>query len=237
MVVSDAVIAANLRAVRDRIAESAQRTGRDVRAIRLIAISKTHPPECVAAAVAAGQAEFGENTTQEALPKIAQFHDQALTWHFVGYVQSNKARFLPGNFLWLHSLDHRAMAVRLARFAHEYHATINALIEINITHDPRRHGVAPEALFSLLDELLRENLMPGLALRGLMAMAPYPAAESEVRAAFARVRELRDQCCVRYALPGFTELSMGMSGDYVQAIEEGATMVRIGSAIFGARTA
>jgi pyridoxal phosphate enzyme (YggS family) len=229
-----AMIAANLARARQTIADTAAGCGRRADEVRLIAVSKTHSAEAIAAAMAAGQRVFGENTAQEALPKIARFPDQGLEWHFIGHLQSNKAKFIPGNFSWLHSLDSLKLAERLARFARDRQTTLNLLIEVNITRDPARHGVAPEAVARLLDDLLRADLA-GLRLRGLMAIGPYPASPAEQHAAFAAVRDLRDACRGRFALPDFTELSMGMSGDYRAAIAEGATLIRIGSAIFGAR--
>jgi hypothetical protein len=225
-------IAANLEHVRTRIAAAAAQAGRAADDITLIAVSKTHPAQAVAAARRAGQLVFGESTTREALPKIAALHAPDLAWHFVGHLQSNKARFIPGNFQWLHSLHSVTLAQRLARQAPQ--AALNALIEVNITGDAAKHGIAPAELPVLVDALLKENL-PALALRGLMTIGPHPASETESREAFACLRALRDDCVARFALPDFTELSMGMSGDYEAAIKEGATMLRIGSAIFGKR--
>jgi len=229
-----ALIAANLERLRHRIAETAEHAGRRPEDVKLIAVSKTQPPEAVAAAIAAGQRLFGENTVQDALTKIPQFAGQGLEWHFLGHLQSNKARFIPGNFAWVHSLDSVKLAQRLARLAQEQNTTVNTLIEVNITRDPAKHGVAPEDIVALLEQLRNENLA-GIRLRGLMAIGPHPATESERRASFAALRELRDGCAQRIALPGFTELSMGMSGDFIEAIQEGATLVRIGTAIFGER--
>ena len=227
-------IAANLERLRARIAEAMQRAGRRPEDVQLIAVSKNQPAEAVAAAVAAGQRAFGENTVQDALTKIPGFAGQGLDWHFIGHLQSNKAKLVPGNFAWVHSLDSLSLAQRLARLAREQNTTVNALIEVNITRDPSKHGVAPEDMATLLDELLKTNLT-GIHLRGLMAIGPHPATESERRASFAALRELRDECAQHFALPGFTELSMGMSGDFVEAIAEGSTMVRLGTAIFGPR--
>ena len=230
----DALIAANLERLRNLIAETALRADRRPQDVKLIAVSKTQPPEAVAAAVAAGQRLFGENTVQDALTKIPHFAGQGLEWHFIGHLQSNKARFIPGNFAWVHSLASEKLASRLARLAREQNTTINTLIEVNISRDPAKHGVAPEDAMMLLDQLLKANLA-GIQLRGLMAIGPHPATESERRASFAALRTLRDDCAQRFALPGFTELSMGMSDDFIEAIQEGATLVRIGTAIFGER--
>lgn len=231
---TDIAIAHRLEQVRADIADTARQAGRRAVDIRLIAVSKTLPAAYVSAAVQAGQRDFGENTLQDALTKIPALADQHLTWHFIGHLQSNKAKLIPGNFAWLHSLDSASLAQRLSRKVPETGALLQTLIEVNITRDTNKHGVLAEALFPLLDELLRVPL-PGIALRGLMAIGPHPASDAELRHAFAAVRKLRDDAAQRYSLPGFTELSMGMSGDYAAAIKEGSTVVRIGSAIFGTR--
>lgn len=228
-------IASKLAALRARIADLARAAGREPGSVRLIAVSKTHPVESLRAALEAGQRDFGENTVQEALPKIAALAGNSVEWHFIGHLQSNKAKFVPGRFAWLHSLDSAKLAARLSRTAQEAGARLNALIEVNVTRDPAKHGVAPEALPALLEQLLRDDT-PGLALRGLMTIGPYEAGEAETRRCFSRLRELRDESRERFGLPAFTELSMGMSGDYAEAIAEGATMVRLGTAVFGKRT-
>ncbi len=225
-------IALNLARVRQDIADTASRAGRDSADITLIAVSKTQPPAAIAAALAAGQQAFGENTVQDALTKAPLFPQAQ--WHFIGHLQSNKAKHIPGQFAWLHTLDSLALAQRLSRLMPPDSTPLNVLIEVNVTQDPRKHGVLPDALLPLLETLLEADLR-GLALRGLMTIGPYPASDAQVRAAFARLRALRDAARAQCALPDFTELSMGMSTDYVQAIHEGATMLRIGSAIFGSR--
>ncbi len=225
-------IALNLARVRQDIADAASRAGRDSTDITLIAVSKTQPPAAIAAALAAGQQAFGENTVQDALTKAPLFPQAQ--WHFIGHLQSNKAKHIPGQFAWLHTLDSLALAQRLSRLMPPDSTPLNVLIEVNVTQDPRKHGVLPDALLPLIETLL-EAALRGLALRGLMTIGPYPASDVQVRAAFARLRALRDAACAQFALPDFTELSMGMSTDYVQAIHEGATMLRIGSAIFGSR--
>jgi pyridoxal phosphate enzyme (YggS family) len=227
-------ITANLERLRTAISDAAQRAGRHPRDVKLIAISKTQPVEAVAAAIAAGQHAFGESTVQDALTKIPHFTGQALEWHFVGHLQSNKARFIPGNFAWVHSLASVKLAQRLARQAQEHETAINTLIEVNISRDPAKHGLAPEDVAPRLEELLKANLA-GIQLRGLMAIGPHPATESERCASFAALRKLREECVQRFGLTDFTELSMGMSGDFVEAILEGSTMVRVGTALFGAR--
>lgn len=227
-------IASHLFRVRRSIDAAAKLAGRNPDEIRLIAISKTHSHEAVAAAISAGQKYFGESTTQEALPKISHLANPSITWHFVGHLQTNKAKFIPGNFSWLHSLDNPALARKLSRLAQDRSAILNILIEVNIGRDPKKHGVAPEALIDFIEQLKNEKL-PALSLRGLMTIGPHAAPITEIRRCFAKLRELRDECRQRLDLTDFTELSMGMSGDYVEAIQEGSTMVRIGTAIFGER--
>ena len=227
-----ATVARNLAQVRAEIAAAARTAGRKPEDIRLIAVSKTHPPEAVAAAIAAGQVDFGENTVQEALTKIPLY--KSVTWHMIGHLQSNKAKSIPGHFGWVHSLDSLKLAQRLSRLAQEKGVVLDTLFEVNVTRDPAKHGLPPEELAPVLDALLKEG-HPGLRLRGLMTIGPYPATEADSRACFARLRAMRDDCRKRFGLKDFTELSMGMSGDYAAAVKEGSTMVRIGTAIFGER--
>ncbi|MDA8363647.1 MAG: YggS family pyridoxal phosphate-dependent enzyme [Gammaproteobacteria bacterium] len=225
-------IPGNLERAREAVAAAARAAGRNSDEVVLVAVSKRQPAELIAAAAAAGQRHFGESTTQEALPKIEQFRTAGLVWHFIGHLQSNKARFVPDNFAWLHSLDSLDLARRLSRQAQG--GSLDTLIEVNVTRDPVRHGLAREAVLPFVEQLAQAAL-PGIRLRGLMAIGPHPATEPQLRAAFAAVRALRDDCRQRLGLSGFTELSMGMSADFVPAIAEGATMVRLGTAIFGAR--
>ncbi|MHB8533993.1 MAG: YggS family pyridoxal phosphate-dependent enzyme [Sulfuricaulis sp.] len=231
---TSSAIASNLFRVRQSIDETAKLAGRNPREIHLVAVSKNHSHEAVAAAFAAGQKEFGESTTQEAVPKISHLANKSISWHFIGHLQTNKVKFIPANFSWLHSLDNLNLARKLSRHAREKSANINILIEVNVNRDPAKHGVAPDMLMDFMEKMLKENL-PALSLRGLMTVGPHAAPEKEIRRCFAALRELRDACGQRLALPGFTELSMGMSDDYVPAIKEGATMLRIGTALFGKR--
>ena len=224
----------NLERLHAQISQAAQRAGRREQEIKLIAVSKHQAASAIAAAVAAGQRTFGENTSQEALTKIPQFAGQGLEWHFIGHLQSNKAKLIPGNFACMHSLDGVQLAQRLARIADERRTTLDIFLEVNITRDPAKHGVLAEQVAPLLDKLLKENLA-NLKLRGLMTIGPHPATETERRTAFAALRQLRDHCRQQYSLPYFTELSMGMSGDFAEAIAEGSTLLRIGTAIFGDR--
>jgi len=221
--------------LKQEIADLARAAGRAPDSVRLIAASKTHSPEALEPLIQAGLTDFGENTAQEALPKIDQLRARHLTWHFIGHLQSNKAKNIPGNFAWLHSLDSLALATRLERLAAESNTPLKALIEINVTHDPRKHGVAPDELDRLLDSLLRAELRH-VAMRGLMTIGPHAAASEEKRKCFSELRLLGETARRKHDLPNFDQLSMGMTDDYAEAIAEGATMVRIGTGIFGTRT-
>ncbi|MEK7717974.1 MAG: YggS family pyridoxal phosphate-dependent enzyme, partial [Pseudomonadota bacterium] len=165
-------IASNLFRVKQSIAEAASVAKRNPDEIRLIAVTKTHSHEAVAAAIEAGHQDFGESTTQEALAKISRLANPSITWHFIGHLQTNKAKFIPGNFSWLHSLDNIDLARKLSRRARELSANLNILIEVNVTRDPKKHGIAPDALPDFIEQLLKENL-PALSLRGLMTIGPH----------------------------------------------------------------
>ena len=196
----------------------------------LIAVSKTHPAEMVRAAAAAGQRNFGENYVQEALAKIAALSDLPLAWHFIGPIQSNKTRAIAEAFHWVHSVDREKIAVRLSEARPAHLPPLNVCIEVNVSGEASKSGVAPEALAALAK---RVSLLPRLSLRGLMAI-PEPTPDAELqRRCFRALRELKD------ALVGeglaLDTLSMGMSADLETAIAEGATMVRVGTAIFGER--
>jgi pyridoxal phosphate enzyme (YggS family) len=227
-------IAANLARVRAQIADAARDAGRHVDDITLIAVSKTYPVDAIDAALAVDQFVFGESTTQEALTKIPHFASRNVEWHFIGHLQSNKVKFSPGNFGWFHSLHSLALAQRLSRIAHERQVRIQVLIEVNAARDPRKHGVMPEQVEPLI-ELLSKQDLPGIALRGVMGIGPHPGDAANTRKIFALLREVRDKIIQNFELQGFTELSMGMSGDYVDAVREGSTMLRIGTEIFGER--
>ncbi len=227
-------IAHNLRVVRRAINDAAVHAGRNPLDVRLIAVSKTVPRGTVEAAVRAGQTDFGENTVQEALSKFPSLHDLGLTGHFIGYLQTNKAKFIPGHFSWVHSIDRLPLAQKLSRACEGTDARLDTLVQVNVTRDPNKRGVAPESTFELIEQLMAANLTH-ISLRGLMTLGPYHGDERILHDCFARLRALREECAQRFALPEFTELSMGMTDDFPIAIAEGATMVRIGTAIFGER--
>ena len=226
----------NLGAIRERMRVAAEQSGRLVDDIRLIAISKYMPPEYVRSAMSAGQHRFGENTVQDALTKQALIDDPDNEWHFVGHLQSNKAKMIPGNFDWLHTLDSIKLATRLSESMLKSAGVLNALLQVNIASDRDKFGLPADAVFPFIDKLLNARL-DGIRLRGLMTIGRRDATLNERRADFSDLRDLRDRCATQFDLTGFSELSMGMSGDFEAAIAEGATLIRVGSALFGPRPA
>jgi PLP dependent protein len=228
-------IAANLTDVRQLIREIALRAGRGPTDVELIAVSKTRTQAEVLQAVAAGQRSFGENTVQDAMSKIPAVLQPGVRWHFIGHLQSKKASRIPGNFHWLHTLDSLKLARRLSSAMLESGVpdSLECLLQVNVASEATKSGLHPMAVRPLLDELLTLAL-PGLNWRGLMTIG-VQADETQTRQAFSQLRELQQRCRDEFALPAFDQLSMGMSDDYAIAIEEGSTMVRVGTAIFGQR--
>ncbi|MCP5166022.1 MAG: YggS family pyridoxal phosphate-dependent enzyme [Pseudomonadales bacterium] len=220
----------NIAKLLQRLRLEAQKSQRISEDIQLLAVSKSQPVEAVRAAFRCGLRQFGESYLQEALAKIAALRDLPLCWHFIGPIQSNKARAIAENFAWVHSVDRVKIAQRLSRYRPAGMAPLQICLQVNISSEASKSGVLPEALPQLVREVLP---LPGLQLRGLMAI-PAPSAElAQQRAAFAQVREALQQ--LRALAPDLDTLSMGMSDDMEAAIAEGATIVRVGSAIFGAR--
>jgi len=224
-----------LQAIRERIRAACARSGRQPGEVRLIAVSKKQSLAAIRALYDAGARDFGESQVQEALPKIAQLAGSAVEWHFIGHLQSNKTREVPGRFHWVHAVDSVRLAARLsgAAAAAPVAAPLNLLLQVNVAQDPAKHGLPPEAVYAAVDELMGQAL-PGVALRGLMTIGFQDAGDDQARASFAALRDLLEGCRERFG-GGFTELSMGMSDDFETAIEEGATMVRVGTALFGSR--
>jgi pyridoxal phosphate enzyme (YggS family) len=233
-------ISRNLQSVSRRIEDAAARAGRPAGSVRLIAVSKTMPLAAVGEAIAAGQREFGENTAQDALTKILHIARPDVQWHFIGHLQSKKAKQVPGHFQWVHSLDSLRLAEKLssamqsARASNPGLADLNVLVQVNVAGDPAKHGLPAEDVEAFLEKM-QSAAYPGIALRGFMTIGYADVDVSRCRRHYARLRALRDRCAQQFGLKGFTELSMGMSGDYAAAIAEGATMVRLGTAIFGRR--
>jgi len=225
--------------VRARIAAAAKRAGRDPAEVTLVAVSKTQSAEEVAAAYAAGLRLFGENRVEEAGPKV-----QAVTrllaptpapdWHMVGHLQSRKAGDVVPWATMVHSVDSVKLALRLSRFCIAAGKELPILLEVNISGEASKYGLAPEALSALVEQAIEPPGFPGLRLEGLMTMAPIASDPELVRPVFARLRGARDDLARRYPALNWRHLSMGMTDDFEVAIEEGATMVRIGRAIFGA---
>lgn len=226
------VIAANLQAVHRGVAAAAQQAGRVPEDVALLAVSKTVAPGIVREAFAAGQRAFGENYVQEGVEKIAALADlrSQIAWHFIGPLQSNKTRLVAEHFDWVHAIDRLKIAQRLSEQRPAGMAPLQVCIQVNISNEASKSGVAPEDV----PELARAvAAMPGLRLRGLMAI-PEPASDPAAqRRPFAAMRALSQS--LRAAGLPLDTLSMGMSGDMDAAIAEGATIVRIGTAIFGAR--
>lgn len=221
-----------LIAIRARIEDAARRAGRRAGAVRLIAVSKNQPLAAVERVAGLGQRDFGESRMQEADAKIRARPD--LTWHCIGHVQSNKTAPVARAFHWVHSIDSERVYRRIAGAAHEQGREVQALLQVNVAQDPAKQGVAPDALFALVERLLSAPC-PGIRLRGLMTIGAVDATPSETRRVFAGLRALAEAGRARFGADAFGELSMGMSDDFEIAIEEGATLVRVGTALFGAR--
>jgi len=225
-------IADHCRLLRERIAAATRAAGRPEGAVQLVAVTKTVTPELVRAAWAAGLQAFGENRAQELRRKVEALHDLNISWHFIGHLQTNKVRFVVPAATLIHSLDRVELAEQIAaRVPPE--TTQSVLVQVNTTGEDTKSGVPPERLTQLLDEIAR---WPQLAVRGLMTIGPFTEDRDAVRRAFAALREAA-QRERRIARPNadLRELSMGMSGDYEIAIAEGATIIRVGTAIFGER--
>ncbi len=229
-------IRSNIDTIRERIRRAAEASGRTADDIRLVAVSKKMSAASVAAAIAAGQRCFGENTLQDAATKQVLIEDPDNEWHFIGHLQTNKARTVAADFDWLHTLDSIKLAKKLSSGWQGNGNPVKVLLQVNIAGDPDKYGLSPESAPGIIDELLRAGL-PGIDLRGLMTIGQRTATIDQRRAEFAALRELGADCARRFGERYFTELSMGMSDDYEAAISEGATIVRIGSAIFGPRMA
>lgn len=228
------MIADRVAAVRERIARAAERASRPPGDITLVAVSKTFPAESVRAAFAAGVRHFGENKVQEASAKIdalADLRSRGLKWHLIGHLQSNKGRRAASLFDVVQSVDSAALAQRLARAATESDRALRILVQVDLAGEATKSGV-PEA--ELTEVLRRMRGLDGLQVTGLMVLPPYLGPE-QVRPYFRRLRTLRDEAVKEGLLDG-DDLSMGMSHDFETAVEEGATLVRVGTAIFGART-
>jgi hypothetical protein len=226
-------VATSLAAVRERLARSVERSGRSPSSVRLVAVSKTRPAEDVRAAFEAGQTEFGENRVQEALEKIGATSDIPITWHLVGHLQSNKARRAAGGFAWIHSIGSVDLLTRVDAAAAEAGRRPELLLQVDLAGEPTKHGAPADAWLALGEAA---SACRAARVVGLMLLPPFFPDPEDARPYFRRLREIRDELETRGVAPGMLrELSMGMSHDFEIAVEEGATLVRVGTAIFGER--
>lgn len=229
-------IAANLADVRRQIAVAAQQARRAPDAVTLVAVSKTQPISAIVAAYAAGQRDFGENRLEELWPKVREAERRGLRdirWHMIGTIQSRKTGDAVGPFALIHSVDRGKIAARLSRDAVAAGRVMEVLLEVNVSGEASKHGFMPAQLLAEASELLA---LPGIRVRGLMTMAPFVDDPAAARPVFRDLRLLRDQLAAAHPAGDWRSLSMGMSNDFAVAIAEGATIVRIGTAIFGARS-
>ncbi|NJO12517.1 MAG: YggS family pyridoxal phosphate-dependent enzyme [Gammaproteobacteria bacterium] len=230
MLISPQNLAENLQSVRERLAAAARSAGRPEDCVTLVAVSKGQLPEAIARVAALGQRDVGESYPQEALPKIESLRLEELCWHFIGQVQSNKTRLLAEHFQWVHGIDRAQIATRLNSQRPHYAPVLNVCVQVKLGEEPGKGGVAAHELAPLVAHLAA---LPRLRLRGLMCIPPPEQVEAEQRRRFARLRELMERLVA--AGHPLDVLSMGMSGDFEAAVREGATHVRIGTAIFGPR--
>ena len=225
-------LAANIARVRSRIEEAAGKVGRSAGEITLVAVSKTVPVELVEIAYNLGVTDFGENRVQDALPKIAEFHPRGVRWHMIGHLQSNKASRVVGAFDTVESIDSVRLARVLNRHAEEEEKILPVLLQVNVSGEASKEGVSVDETPELARQIAT---LPCLKVHGLMTIAPLVKDPEEVRYVFRGLRELRARLQDEVGECSWDDLSMGMTDDYSVAIEEGATIVRIGRAIFGER--
>ena len=225
------MLAENIQLVQTTIATAAARCGRDAADVELVAVSKTHPPAAVQEALATGQMLFGESRVQEARAKIPLLPGRA-RWHFIGHLQKNKVRHALPLFELFHGIDSLELAGDVNRIAEEAGAFPRVLLEANVAGESTKFGFTPARLREQMESLLA---LGRLQIEGLMTIAPFAPEAEPSRRYFAALRELRDRLQAEFRVP-LPRLSMGMSGDYEVAIEEGATLVRVGTAIFGKRS-
>lgn len=223
---------ANIDAVRTAIEQAAVRARRDPADVTLVAVSKTMPVELVQMAYNLGVTNFGENCVQEALPKIEAFHPHDARWHMIGHVQSNKAKRVTGSFALIQSVDSLRLAEALNRHAGDMGMRQPVLLQVNIAGEASKEGASPDEALELARQMIA---LPSLSLEGLMTIAPLVENPEEARPFFRQLRLLRDHLREETPQAAWQHLSMGMTGDYRVAVEEGATIVRVGRAIFGER--
>ncbi|MCP4595194.1 YggS family pyridoxal phosphate-dependent enzyme [Neptuniibacter sp.] len=225
-------IAENLIQVRQQIKSSLEKTDRESSSVMLLAVSKTRPAEDLRQAYAEGQRDFGENYLQESLEKITALQDLDISWHFIGPLQSNKTKAVAENFNWMHTVDRLKIAQRLSDQRPSNLPPLNICVQVNISQEQSKSGVLPSELPELIAKI---SELPNICVRGLMAIPKATENQKEQQQAFARMQTLLT--LLQETHPEMDTLSMGMSGDMDAAIAEGSTIVRIGTAIFGARPA
>ena len=231
--IDTAALRTRLADVRARIARAAGRAGRDPASIRLVAVSKTFPVECVRAAAEAGQIDFGENKVQEAVLKMDQTRDLPIRWHLVGHLQSNKAK-RAGRFDVVHSVDGAALLQKLDEAARAADRRMDLLVQVDLAGEPTKHGAREDELVEIFEA---SRTAKASRIVGLMLLPPAVDSPEAVRPYFQALRGVRDRLLARGVdASSLNELSMGMSHDFEVAVEEGATLVRVGTAIFGGRT-
>ncbi len=223
----------NYEHVRQRVVDSAREAGRDPASITLLAVSKYQPMDKIRVLAEHGHKDFGENYVQEFQSKEEQLQDLELNWHFIGHLQTNKAKFIGGHCAFVHTVDSEKLAQSLLKSANKLNKRQKVLIQVNVGNEPQKAGVAEDQASGLAAALLE---MPGLELEGLMCIPPFFDAPEAARPYFAGLRALRDRLEVELGV-SLPQLSMGMSGDLEYAVAEGATIVRVGTDIFGARPA
>ncbi len=216
-------------AVRQRVDDAARRAGRDGSEVTIVAVTKTFPADVIAAAATAGITDIGESRAQELKEKFTFLGDR-VTWHFIGHLQTNKVRQVVGIARLIHSVDRFGVAEAIAHRCEALAITQDVLIEVNIGREGAKHGADPAQAVALAEGVAS---LPGIEVRGAMAMAPFTDDPADARPFFSEMRELSEQLV--QVLPGATELSLGMTRDFELAVEEGATIVRVGEAIFGPR--
>ncbi|GLG01097.1 YggS family pyridoxal phosphate enzyme [Alicyclobacillus hesperidum subsp. aegles] len=220
-----AYVQENVAAIRLHVEAACAKAGRDPADVRVIAVTKTAPPDILPALPANGITDAAENRWQAAREKLMHPAATQLTWHFIGTLQTNKVKYVAPRFDWVHSVDRLELALALAEAAQRLARTLNVLIQVNVAQESQKHGFPPEACLEAATAMIG---MPNLVLRGLMTMAPQVDDPEQVRPVFRTLRELRDDLQSRLSLATFDQLSMGMSQDFPVAIEEGATMIRVG---------
>ncbi len=224
-------IAENVARVKERIRRAAERAGHDAAGVRLVAVSKTMPAETVREAFLAGARLFGENYVQEAVSKIESLHIDA-EFHFIGHLQTNKVKYVAPHVTMIHSVDSAKLAQEISRRAEQLGRVMDILIQVNVAGEESKFGIRPDVLVPLLREIAP---LKGVAVKGLMTMPPFFDQPERVRPFFRALRELAESVKDVPPTVETVELSMGMSGDFEVAVEEGATLVRVGTSIFGTR--